>query len=104
RAWLHRSTSSRQLPADLPTDRSRPSTQLRIEVDTDGLRPGPYLLALSRVDGKVTDVPVRLLAAPPRLDGSPVRVNLGDRNESVTLTGSGLGRIESLIGDKADVV
>ncbi len=103
-AWLHRITSARQIPADLPRERSGPSTQLRIEVDTDGLRPGPYLLALARVDGAVTDMPVRLLPAPPRLDTSAARVNIGDREERVTLSGSGLDRIERIDGDKADFV
>lgn len=103
-AWLHRATNARQLPADLPPDRSGSSTQLRIEVDTDGLRPGPYLLALARTDGLVADVPIRLLPAPPRLDTSGARVNTGDREERVTLTGSGLDRIERLDGEKADIV
>jgi hypothetical protein len=103
-AWLHRTTSVRQIPADLPVDRNGPSNSLRIEVNTDGLRPGPYLLALARVDGAVTDVPVRLLPAPPRVDTSGARVNIGDREERVTLAGSGLERIERINGDKADVV
>ena len=81
-AWLHRTTSARQIPADLPPERTGPSNQFRIEVDTDGLRPGPYLLALSRVDGAVTDVPVRLLPAPPRLDTAAARVNIGDRRRA----------------------
>ncbi len=103
-AWLHRTTSARQIPADLPVDRSGPSNQLRIEVNTDGLRAGPYLLALGRVDGAVTEMPVRLLPAPPRLDTSAARVNVGDREERLALTGSGLDRIERMDGDKADVV
>lgn len=102
-AWLHRVTSARQIPADLPPVRTGPSTQLRVEVDTDGLRPGPYLLALDRVDGAVTDVPVRLLPAPPRIDTSGARVNTGDREERVTLAGSGLERIQSLEADNADI-
>jgi hypothetical protein len=56
------------------------------------------------VDGAVTDVPVRLLPALPRLDTSGARVNVGDREERVTLAGSGLDRIERMDGDKADVV
>lgn len=102
-AWLHRVTSARQIPADLPPVRTGPSDQLRVEVDTDGLRPGPYMLALARVDGAVTDVPVRLLPTPPRIDTSGARVNTGDREEHVTLAGSGLDRIQSLDADKADV-
>lgn len=102
-AWLHRTTSARQIPADLPPVRSGPSNQLRIEVNTDGLRAGPYLLALSRVDGVVTDLPVRLLPAAPRIETAGARVNIGDREERVTLAGSGLDRIESVQTDKADI-
>jgi hypothetical protein len=103
-AWLHRATNPRQLPADLPPVRVGPSNRLRVEVDTDGLRAGPYLLALARVDGQVTDLPIRLLPPPPRLDTSGARVNIGDREAHVTLTGSGLDRIERLEGERADVV
>jgi hypothetical protein len=102
-AWLHRPTNARQIPADLPPLRSGPSTQLRIEVDTDGLRPGQYLLALARVDGAVTDVPVRLLPSPPRMDTAGTRVNTGDRETRVTLAGTGLDRIERMAAEKADV-
>jgi len=45
-----------------------------------------------------------LLAPPPRVDTSAARVNVGDREERVTLAGSGLDRIERIDGDKADVV
>jgi len=103
RAWLHRPTNPRQLPADLPPVRVGPSNQLRLEVDTDGLHPGPYLLALARVDGAVTDLPIRLLAPPPRVDTRGARVNTGDRQARVTLAGSGLDRIERLDGEKADI-
>jgi hypothetical protein len=72
-------------------------------VNTDGLRPGPYLLALARVDGAVTDLPVRLLPSPPRVETGGARVNLGDREARVTLAGSGLDRVQSLDADKADI-
>jgi len=102
-AWLHRPASARQTPAEIPLGRSGPSSQLRVEVETDGLRPGPYLLALSRIDGAVTDVPVRLLPAPPRLDAPAPRVNTGDREQRVTLAGVGLDRISGLTSDSADI-
>jgi hypothetical protein len=103
-AWLHRTTSARQIPADLPPERMGPSNQLRVEINTDGLRPGPYLLALARVDGAVTDMPVRLLPAPPRLDTLGARVNVGDGEAHVTLLGSGLDRIQRIDAEKADIV
>jgi hypothetical protein len=76
-------------------------------VETDGLRPGPYLLALSRIDGVVADVPLRLLPPPPRLDSnsdaSGARVNMGEREQRVTFTGAGLDRIERLESPGADL-
>src|SRR5262249_51180481 len=58
--------------------------------------------ALSRIDGATADIPVRLLPPPPRLSGS-VRVNVGERNQRVTFTGTGLERIEGISSDGADV-
>lgn len=98
-AALHRPQSARQIALDLPADRSQPT--LRLEIDTDALRPGPYLLALSRIDGATADVPFRILAPLPKLDR--VRVNAGDREQKVTITGSGLDRIASLESDRADI-
>ena len=107
RAWLHRPGSARQLPVELPPAaadaRPGPPSQLHVEVETDGLRPGPYLLALSRIDGAVAEVPIRLLPPPPRLDASGARVNVGERGQRVTFTGSGLDRIERLESPAADI-
>lgn len=102
-AWLHRPNNARQLPADLPAERITPSDQLPVEVDTDGLRPGPYLLALSRIDGATTDMPLRVLPAVPRLDGAGPRVNVGQGEQGVTFSGSGLDRWEKLDSDRAEI-
>jgi hypothetical protein len=94
KAWLHRAESSRQIPVDLFAERT-PTDRLRLDLDTDGLRPGSYLLALSRIDGNVSELPVRLLPPVPKI-ASGVRVNLSDREQIITLSGTGLDRIESL--------
>ncbi len=99
-ASLHRPQSARLIPVDLPP--ARAAGNLRVEVDTDGLRPGPYLLALSRIDGAITDVPLRLLPPNPKLN--PVRVNAGEREQTVTLSGAGLDRIQTVEADRADLV
>jgi hypothetical protein len=103
-ASLHRPSSFHQIPLDLPPDRAGAQDRLRLEVDTDGLRPGPYLLALSRIDGATTDVPLRLLPPNPKLDRAPLRVNAGEREQTVIFTGSGLDRIEAIQCDCADIV
>jgi hypothetical protein len=103
RATLHRPQSARLIPVDLPMDRATAPDKLRLEVDTDGLRPGTYLLALSRIDGAATDVPLRLLPPLPRLEVTNPRVNAGAREQNVILTGTGLDRIEKIESDGAEV-
>jgi hypothetical protein len=99
---LHRPSSPRQIPLDLPAERNGPFEKLGLEVETDGLRPGPYLLALARIDGGVTDVPFQLLPPNPKLDGA-VRVHFGDAQAAVTFTGSGLDRLQSMESDRAQI-
>jgi hypothetical protein len=101
-ASLHRPESAHQIPLDLPGDRPGPSQNLRVEVDTDTLRPGPYLIALSRIDGAAADVPFRILAPLPKLNR--IEVNAGERSQKVTLTGTGLDRISAVESDKADII
>lgn len=103
RAWMHHPDSVREIRVDLPKEAEGPPDRLRIEVDTDGLRPGPYQVALTRIDNVTADVPVELLPTPPRITGEPVRVHLGDAQQTVTLHGTGLDRIESLTADAADI-
>ena len=102
RASLHRPGSTRQFAADLEEVRKGNAETLGVEIDTDSLRPGPYLLALSRVDGAAAEVPLEILPANPRLDGPPPHLNTGEREQSVTLSGTGLSRIEKLESDRAD--
>lgn len=102
RAWMHRPGSLREIRVDLPAQHLTPPDQLRVEVDTDGLRPGPYLLALARIDGVVAEVPVELLPPLPRLEGV-ARVHVGEARQTVTLRGSGLDRIERLEAAEAAI-
>jgi hypothetical protein len=103
KAALHRPGSTYSMPAGLPTDRSNPSW-LRVEIDTGPLRPGPYLLALTRVDGASFDVPVQVLPAPPKITGEPLRVNSGEKEQTITISGTGLDRIQSFTSEAADVI
>ena len=103
RAWMHRPGSVREIPVELPAERTGASDQLRIDVGTDGLRPGPYLLRLARTDGAIADVPLRLLAPPPKLEGPAPRVNLGETEQTVVFAGSGLDRITQMESDRAEI-
>ncbi len=103
RAWMHHPESIREIRVDLPKEAMGPPDRLQVEVDTDGLRPGPYEIALQRVDEVTADVPVELLPAPPAITSEAVRVHLGDAEQTVTLHGTGLDRIESLTADAAEI-
>ena len=98
RAALHRPDSARQIPLDLP---EHPAANLRLEIDTDELHTGPYLLALSRIDGASAEVPLRLLPPNPTLQ--PARVHMGDHEQKIVFHGSGLDRIEGFQSDGAEI-
>ena len=68
RASIQREGSVHETPLELPALRDK----LRIEVNTDGLRPGVYALNLTRVDGAVASIPLRLLRLPiaPQIAGA----------------------------------
>ncbi len=80
-----------------------PRPVLRIAVDTSSLSPGAYTLALEQQGGLVTDIPVRVLPPHPVLDGLPLRVNLGEPQQLLTLRGRGLDRIEVASAEKAEL-
>lgn len=100
-ASVRRASFVRKIPVDLPEVRKADS--LRVDLDTNGLDPGPYLLELDRADGATADIPLRVLPAPPRIDGVRL-VNVGVAEQEVVLAGSGLDRIEGLESDRAQVM
>jgi hypothetical protein len=69
-----------------------------VEVDTGALQPGPYLLTLTR-EATTADVPIRVLPPLPKLN--PVRVNMGEREQTVTFMGTALDRIEGIESERA---
>lgn len=103
RAWLHRPESERHVAVDLPAKRDGPADHLRIEVDTDGLHAGEYRLALTRIDGVMTDIPVHLLPAAPRIESAAVRLNVGESSQTVMLHGTDLDRIEAIESSLATI-
>jgi hypothetical protein len=102
-AWLHRAESERRIAVDLPSKHGGDPDRLRVELDTDGLHPGPYQLALRRIDGAAADIPVRILAEPPVIESEAVRVNLGEDSQTVLLTGTGLDAIDQLESPRASI-
>jgi hypothetical protein len=80
-----------------------PQQTLTVNVNPATLAPGRYKLSLSEPGGKTVEIPLRILPPIPTLKGLPVRVNLGEASQAVTLKGSGLERIEALTTGSAKI-
>ncbi len=74
---------------------------LETQVDTSDLEPGRYLLMLTQLNGAIQDVPVIVHPPNPKLSDLPLRANLGEKEETLTLHGSGLDRIASVTSEGA---
>jgi hypothetical protein len=74
---------------------------LQTKVDTTDLEPGRYLLMLTQLNGAIQDVPLTVHPPNPKLSDLPLRANLGEKEQTLTLHGSGLGRITSIKSDNA---
>jgi hypothetical protein len=74
---------------------------LQTEVDTTNLEPGRYLLMLTQLNGAIQDVPVTVHPPNPQLSDLPLRANLGENEQALTLRGSGLDRITRITSDGA---
>ncbi len=75
---------------------------LQTEVDTTNLDAGRYLLMLTQLNGAIQDVPLTIHPPNPRLSNLPLRANLGEKDQTLTLQGSGLGRITRIAGEGAE--
>lgn len=71
------------------------------DVNTSRLEAGSYLLRLSQLNGKTKDIPVTVHPANPVLDGLPLRVNLGQTEQTIALRGTALDHIEKITSDGA---
>ena len=80
-----------------------PQETLTINVNPATLAAGHYKLALSEPGGKTVELPLRILPPVPALKDLPVRVNLGETSQTVTLKGSGLDRVEALTSGSAQI-
>ncbi|MBI3471046.1 MAG: hypothetical protein HY013_06795 [Candidatus Solibacter usitatus] len=83
--------------------RAGPQDTVYFELDTRGLAAGEYKLALLQAGGSSAEIPLRILPPHPKLEGLPRRVHLGERDQSVAIEGTGLGRIQRIECDRADV-
>ncbi|MFZ0700985.1 MAG: hypothetical protein WBE47_07625 [Candidatus Acidiferrales bacterium] len=72
------------------------------DVDAAHLEAGSYLLRISQLNGKTHDIPLTVHPPNPVLDGLPVRVNLGQSEQTVELHGTSLDHIEKITSEDAE--
>ena len=77
---------------------------LQTVVDTTNLDPGGYLLMLTQLNGAIQDVPMIVHPPNPSLLGLPLRANIGEQQQQLTLNGTGLGRITRITSEGAEWV
>lgn len=69
---------------------------LETHIDTTGLETGSYLLMLTQLNGAIQDVQVTIHPPNPKLAELPMRANMGEKEQTLTLHGSGLDRITAI--------
>jgi hypothetical protein len=97
--------ASKAIPLDfvLPKGKSAGEQQtVQVDVSTASLRPGAYLLELKQVNGAAHDVPITVHPPNPKLDRLPLRVNVGEKQQTVLLHGSALDRIDHITSAGAE--
>ncbi len=79
------------IPFALPRGlRQGPQDRMDIQVNTIDLDPGEYKLLISQLDGKMRNMPLRILPAPPVIDNLPVVLNQGESSGKFRLKGKRL--------------
>ena len=81
----------------------RAGDQESMDVDIDTTVAGRYRLLLAQSDGVVHTIPITVLPSNPKISNLPLRVNAGEKEESVRLEGSGLERIEAARTDAGTI-
>ncbi|MGH9455262.1 MAG: hypothetical protein ACRD2O_14975, partial [Terriglobia bacterium] len=74
---------------------------LKTQLDTSSLRPGRYFLTLTQLNGSAGKIPIQVLPPAPKIENLPLKVNVGEPQQTVTLKGTGLDRILRLESDGA---
>jgi hypothetical protein len=85
-----------------PADESGRKRVLDLDVNTASLQPGPYLLALRQLNGSTHELQVTVHPPTPKLTNVPVRVNVGEPQQTVILEGNDLERIERITSPNAE--
>jgi hypothetical protein len=85
-----------------PADESGQKRVLDLDVNTASLQPGPYLLALTQLNGSSHQVQVTVHPPTPKLSNAPLRVNVGEAQQTVVLEGNDLERIDRITSPNAE--
>ena len=92
----------RDLPFTLPEGKNAGEhSSMETQIDTTAMHPGSYRLRLTQLNGATHDIPVTVHPSNPRLEHMPLRVNLGEPQQTVLLQGTGLERIEAITSGSA---
>jgi hypothetical protein len=76
-------------------------TTMEVEIDTSASRAGSYMLKLTQTNGTTHDFAITIHPPNPALSNLPLRANLGEPQQTVTLQGTGLERLEGLYSEGA---
>jgi hypothetical protein len=95
-------TTPKELSITLPkANGAGEQATLEVEIDTSGLRAGSYFLKLTQTNESTHDLGIVIHPPNPALSNLPLRVNLGESEQAVTLEGTGLERIDGLHSEGA---
>jgi hypothetical protein len=75
-----------------------------VTLDTDSLAAGEYVLATEFRGEVKREAPFRVLPPHPKLEGLPLRANLGEKGQVLLLQGAGLDRVTAVRGDHGEFI
>jgi hypothetical protein len=81
--------------------RTGPQTTMKVDIDT--ATAGEYKLLLAQDGGAAQALPVTVLPPNPSLSKLPVRVNIGESEQTLHFEGSGLDRVESMTSEAGEI-
>jgi len=88
------------LPKEPPTG---PETSLKIRMDAKTLLTGNYVFLIAQADGKIHEMPFKVVPAAPTVSGTPIVLNTGVETQTVILHGTGLDRVGQVTADHAQI-
>jgi hypothetical protein len=88
------------VPFTLPRGPGRgPQNTVELQIDTANLIAGDFTLILYQRDGKPNKIDMKVLLAPPKLNGLPLTINQGEASTEIVLAGDGVDRITDVAAD-----